>query len=86
MDPDVADCVEGDEIILTVDVPDDILERAAGSAEGRAITWIYCTPGLVQLRLAAVISRISIAAITNEEVVPGSRPLLLQSRSAVTLA
>jgi hypothetical protein len=43
MDPDVADCVEGDEIILTVDVPDDILERAAGDAEGRAITWIYCT-------------------------------------------
>ena len=43
MNPDVADCVEGDEIILTVDVPDDTLERAAGSAESRAITWIYCT-------------------------------------------
>jgi hypothetical protein len=38
-----SNCVESDEIILNVDVPDDMLERAGGSTEGRAITWIYCT-------------------------------------------
>jgi hypothetical protein len=43
MNSDVDDCVESDERILNVDVPDDGLERAAGGAEGRAITWIYCT-------------------------------------------
>ena len=43
MTNDVADSVESDEIILNADVPDDALERAAGSAEGRAITWMYCT-------------------------------------------
>jgi len=43
MNSDVDDCVESDERILNVDVPDDRLERAAGSVEGRAITWIYCT-------------------------------------------
>ena len=31
-----------EEMILTLDVPDDALERAA-SAEQKAITWIYCT-------------------------------------------
>jgi hypothetical protein len=43
MNHNVADCVEGDETILNVDVPDDTLERAAGNVDGRAITWIYCT-------------------------------------------
>jgi multidrug resistance efflux pump len=43
MNTDVADCVESDEIIFNIDVPDDTLERAAGSVDGRAITWIYCT-------------------------------------------
>jgi hypothetical protein len=38
---DLAD--EGDETILDLDVADDTLERAAGSVEGQAITWIYCT-------------------------------------------
>ena len=38
-----SDCVESDEIILNVDVPDDTLERAGGGTDGRAITWIYCT-------------------------------------------
>jgi len=32
MNHDVVDCVEGDETILTVDIPDDTLERAAGSS------------------------------------------------------
>jgi len=43
MNHDVVDCVEGDETILTVDIPDDTLERAAGSIEGHAVTWMYCT-------------------------------------------
>ena len=43
MNSDVDDCVESDERILNVDLPDDTLERAAGSVEGLAITWIYCT-------------------------------------------
>jgi hypothetical protein len=43
MNNEVADCVEGDEIILNVDVSDETLERAAGGVDGRAITWIYCT-------------------------------------------
>jgi hypothetical protein len=43
MNSDVDNCVESDERILNVDVPDDALERAAGGVEGRAITWIYCT-------------------------------------------
>jgi hypothetical protein len=43
MNSDVDDWVESDERILNVDVPDDRLERAAGSVEGGAITWIYCT-------------------------------------------
>ena len=38
-----SDCVESDEIILNVDIPDDTLERAGGGTDGRAITWIYCT-------------------------------------------
>jgi hypothetical protein len=34
--------VEADEEILTSDVPDDVLERAA-SAEQNALTMLYCT-------------------------------------------
>jgi len=33
---------EADEDVLTFDVPDAALERAA-SAEGQATTWVYCT-------------------------------------------
>ena len=40
---DVVDCVESDVAILNADVPDDTLERAAGTVEGQAITWYYCT-------------------------------------------
>jgi hypothetical protein len=29
--------------ILNADVPDNTLERAAGTVEGQAITWYYCT-------------------------------------------
>jgi hypothetical protein len=43
MSSGVADCVESDEIILNVDVPDETLERAAGRVDGQAVTWIYCT-------------------------------------------
>ena len=42
MNADVVDCVESDETILNA-VPDDTLERAAGTVEGQAITWYYCT-------------------------------------------
>ena len=35
---------EGDEEMLTFDIPDDALERAA-SAERQAVTWAYCTNG-----------------------------------------
>jgi hypothetical protein len=37
-----SDLTERDENILTLDVSDDALERAAG-AEGRAMTVVYCT-------------------------------------------
>jgi hypothetical protein len=43
MDGDVADDVETAEDILNCDVSDDVLERTGGSANGTAITWIYCT-------------------------------------------
>ena len=43
MNADVVDCVESDAAILNADVPDDTLERAAGTVEGQAITWYYCT-------------------------------------------
>jgi hypothetical protein len=33
---------EGDEEILTFDIPDDALERAA-STEPTAFTWVHCT-------------------------------------------
>jgi hypothetical protein len=35
---------ESDGKILTFDVPDEALERAA-SAERQAFTWVYCTNG-----------------------------------------
>jgi hypothetical protein len=34
----------GDEKILTFDIPDGALERAA-TAERQAFTWVYCTNG-----------------------------------------
>jgi hypothetical protein len=42
MDSDANDFVETDADILTFDVPDDALERAA-SAEQNAFTVAYCT-------------------------------------------
>jgi hypothetical protein len=38
------DRTESDEKVLTFDVPDEALERAA-SAERQAVTWVYCTNG-----------------------------------------
>jgi hypothetical protein len=34
---------EGDEEILTFNIPDEALERAAGRAEQQATTWAHCT-------------------------------------------
>ena len=42
MDSEVISRAEADERILTFDVPDEALERAA-SAEWQAVTWVYCT-------------------------------------------
>ena len=42
MDRDVSDRPEIDTDVLAFDVPDDVLERTAGT-EGKAITWAYCT-------------------------------------------
>ena len=36
------DLLELDERILTVAIPDEVLERAA-TAEQQAVTWAYCT-------------------------------------------
>jgi hypothetical protein len=40
---DVFRVAETDEELLTFDVSDDALERTAGDAGGRAITWLYST-------------------------------------------
>jgi hypothetical protein len=45
MDKEVISHPETDEKVLTFDVPDDALERAA-SAEGKAFTAVYCTRAL----------------------------------------
>ena len=45
MDDEVISHAESDEKILTFDVPDDALERAA-SAEEKAFTAVYCTRAL----------------------------------------
>jgi hypothetical protein len=43
MDNDTGGVAEiGDDIPL-FDVPDEALERAGGFAEGRIMTWVYCT-------------------------------------------
>jgi hypothetical protein len=42
MDREMIGKAEPDAEISTFDVPDDALERAAGT-EQRAMTWIYCT-------------------------------------------
>ena len=42
MNKEMTSEAEGDEEILTFDVPDDALERAA-SAEQNAFTMVYCT-------------------------------------------
>ena len=44
MDNAVTSQAEGDEEILTFDIPDEALERAA-SAERQAFTLVYCTNG-----------------------------------------
>ena len=38
-----SDLPETDEAILTFDVPDDALERAAAVTDGREMTIAYCT-------------------------------------------
>ena len=43
MTRELGDCIDGDDIILDADLPDETLERAAGIIDGRAVTWIYCT-------------------------------------------
>jgi len=43
MDKDISGPAETGDGILSFDVPDDVLERAAGAADGGAITWAYCT-------------------------------------------
>jgi hypothetical protein len=44
MDTDVFGQAEADERILTFDIPDEALDRAAASYQ-KAVTWIYCTNG-----------------------------------------
>ena len=44
MDNEVISQAEGDERILSFNIPDEALERAA-SAEQAALTWVYCTNG-----------------------------------------
>jgi hypothetical protein len=44
VDNEVVGQADGDEEILTFDIPDDALERAA-SAEQNAFTLAYCTSG-----------------------------------------
>jgi len=43
MDSDITGLGQADDNILTFDVADDALERAAGADNGQAITWLYCT-------------------------------------------
>src|SRR6516225_8530410 len=44
MDNEVISQAEGDEKILSFNIPDEALERAA-NAERQAFTWVYCTNG-----------------------------------------
>jgi hypothetical protein len=44
MDNAVISQAEGDDEMLTFDIPDEVLERAA-SAEQKALTLAYCTSG-----------------------------------------
>jgi hypothetical protein len=44
MDREIKSQANIDEDVLTFDLPDDALERAA-SAERQAFTWAYCTNG-----------------------------------------
>jgi len=43
MNTDFLDCDDSDGLILNFVVPDETLERAGGSSEGQAVTWMYCT-------------------------------------------
>lgn len=43
MDNDVNGQTETDADGLSFDIPDDAVERAAGTVDGRAITWGFCT-------------------------------------------
>jgi hypothetical protein len=45
MDCDTNSPTERDDDILTCELPDDALERAASVAEGKITTWFYCTQG-----------------------------------------
>ena len=44
---------EGDEEMLTFDIPEEALERAAG-AEQQATTWVHCTHPWYYLSVATV--------------------------------
>ena len=44
MDNEVISQAEDDEKILSFNIPDEALERAA-SVEQAALTWVYCTNG-----------------------------------------
>jgi hypothetical protein len=46
MDNEARSLNEPDDDILTVDVPDEALERAAAVADGRVLTLIACTQDL----------------------------------------
>jgi hypothetical protein len=44
VDNEVISQAQSDEKILTFDIPDEALERAA-NAERQVYTWVYCTNG-----------------------------------------
>jgi hypothetical protein len=43
MDRNIVEQADLNEDILTFDLPDDVLERTAGTGDARALTWMYCT-------------------------------------------
>jgi hypothetical protein len=43
MERNIADHIESDELILSAEISDELLERIAGCGGGQAITWAYCT-------------------------------------------
>jgi hypothetical protein len=61
MDNGVISQAESDEKILTFDVPDEALERAA-SAEQNALTMLYCTTDWYSCGLPQIVSATAPAA------------------------